>query len=80
MKRNLLFIILALGIITIVSAQNRGPRDWRPNVPQFNREEVKVSGELTIVQGFLAINSWSSGYLRLADPAGFSCLESGCRS
>ena len=69
-KRIFLFLLLILGIITIVSAQNRPlPRDWRPNAPspapRVNREEVKVSGELTIVQGFLAVKSGDVTYLAM---------------
>ena len=70
MKRNLLFIILALGIITAASAQGRNwdprdfnPRNYNPNAPRLNREEAKVTGELTLVKGFMAVKSGDTVYM-----------------
>jgi len=68
MKRIVLFALLVLGFATLVSAQRRDNRFWnlpQPSVPQVTSEKVTVSGELTIVQGSLAVKSGNITYLTM---------------
>ena len=77
MKRFVLFALLTLGIVAFASAQGWGHhgRGHGPGIPrhgelgrrnqQFTREAVTVSGDLTLVQGFLAVRSGDINYLAM---------------
>lgn len=67
MKRNVLFFLLVLGAAVMVPAQGRerghkGMGGYYPPVP-VSSEEVKLSGNLTIVQGSIALKSGGANYL-----------------
>ena len=75
MKRFVLLTLLVLGIAAMASAQTRGT-GWRGQgmpgwnwnnhrIPGFTTENVTVSGELTIVQGSLAVRSGDITYLTM---------------
>ena len=76
MKRNVLFVLLALGIAALVSAQagnfwpwgpgfgNRMPnRNTNPRAPQITTEDATVSGVLTLVRGSIAIKNGDITYM-----------------
>ena len=65
MKRVALVVLLGLGIVALASAQGWGRRTWSwvaPPVPQITSEIVTVTGDLTIVQGSLAVKSGNTTY------------------
>jgi hypothetical protein len=65
-KRNVLCVLLALGAVTLVSAQGRDRGGMRHpgmgNQPAAS-EKVTVTGNLTIAQGMLAVKSNDITYL-----------------
>ena len=68
MKRFALLGLLVLGFVTLVSAQSRNNWNWnlpQSRVPQVTSEKVTVSGDLTIVQGSLAVKSGDITYLTM---------------
>jgi hypothetical protein len=66
MKQNVLCVLLALGAVTLVSAQGRdrgGMGHSGMGSPPVATEKVTVTGNLTIAQGMLAVKSSDITYL-----------------
>jgi hypothetical protein len=66
MKQNVLWVLLALGAVTLVSAQGRDRgRMGYPGMrtQPIATEKVTVTGNLTIAQGMLAVKSSDITYL-----------------
>ncbi|MDR3248437.1 MAG: hypothetical protein LBT39_06590 [Treponema sp.] len=62
MKRSVLFILMALGVTALVSAQAGNRRGCGAPTPAVSAETVNVTGDLTIVQGAIAVKSGDITY------------------
>ena len=63
MKRIVLCVLLAVGITALAAAQGRDRWGWGyPGVQSIPVEQVSVTGNLTIIQGSLAVKSGDATY------------------
>jgi hypothetical protein len=60
MKRNVLCVLLALGAVTLVTAQGRDRRGM--GAQPVATEKITVTGNLTIAQGMLAVKNNEISY------------------